>query len=264
MAASIGQQLRDARQERGLELSDAERATKIRVKFLEAMEADRWEDLPGPPYNRGFLSSYARFLGLDEEAVVEQYKETAEPPEHADAVPPTVIQRGSLTRPRSVRPMALWIAGLVAVILLAVVIGVSLGGSGGGGGHHRKPQKQASTNGTGSGRTSVSTTTPSATTGTTTTTGSTVSVELRATDLVWVCLVDDQGRAQVNSETLTTGETRGPFDGSAFEATFGNGSVDLTVNGTPAKVPQLAEPLSLRITPEGTKRLSPGAGPTCT
>lgn len=262
MAESIGQQLQKARRERGVELSDAERATKIRVKFLEAMEADRWGDLPGPPYNRGFLASYAGFLGLDENALVEQYKATAEPPEHAEAVPSTVIRRGSVTRPRSARPRALAIGGLVVVILLGVVIGVSLGGSGNGGDHHRKGNKQARAKSTGEGNASASTS-PSATTGTTTATGTQVSVELHATDLVWVCLVDERGRPQVNSETLTAGETRGPYDGAGFEATFGNGSIELTVNGAPAKVPQLSEPLSFRIDPTGTRRLSPGAGPTC-
>src|SRR5215211_4690868 len=135
MAASVGHELREARRDRGIELSEVERVTKIRVKFLEAMEEDRWEDLPGPPYNRSFLSSYAQFLGLDAQALLERYKETAEPPEHADAVPPTVIRTGSLSQPKSTRPTALVIAGLVVVILLGVVIGVSLGGSDGGGEH---------------------------------------------------------------------------------------------------------------------------------
>ena len=58
MAASIGQQLRKAREERGAELSEAERATKIRERLLQAMEEDRWDELPGPPYNRSFLASY--------------------------------------------------------------------------------------------------------------------------------------------------------------------------------------------------------------
>jgi cytoskeletal protein RodZ len=256
MAASIGQQLRKARDERGVELSEAERVTKIREKFLQAMEEDRWDELPGPPYNRGFLSSYAGFLDLDAEAVVDEYKRTAEPPGHAEAVPPTVIHSGSVRRPRSLSPTVLLIAGLVAVILLGIVIGVSLGGNGGG--QHQSARKQAATHP--GHKTSP---TPAATTGTTTSAGTRVSVELRATDLVWVCLVDERGRPEVNSETLTAGEKRGPYDGTAFEATFGNGSVDLTVNGAPAKVPQLAEPISLRITPEGARRLSPGGGPTC-
>jgi cytoskeleton protein RodZ len=260
MAASIGQELRSARTERGIELSEAERVTKIRTKFLEAMEEDRWEDLPGPPYTRAFLSSYAHFLGLDEKEIVDRYKREAEPPDHLEAIPSQVIQPGSLMPPRSVRPPALVIAGLVVVILLGVVIGVSLGGSDGGG-EHKKGQKSAKANGSG---TSRSTTGGTSTGTTSTTTASEVSLELRATDLVWVCVVDDRGRPEVNSETLSAGETRGPFEGSTFEATFGNGSIEMTVNGEPAKVPQLAEPLSFRVTPEGTERLDPGSGPTCT
>jgi cytoskeleton protein RodZ len=260
MAASIGQELRSARAERGTELIEAERVTKIRVKFLEAMEEDRWEDLPGPPYTRGFLSSYAHFLGLDEEEILDRYKREAEPPEHLEAIPSKVIQPGSLATPRSVRPTALVIAGLVVVILLGVVIGVSLGGSGGDG-EQKKGQKSAKSKGSGG---TSSSTSPVTSTGPTTTTSSEVSLELRATDLVWVCVVDDRGRPEVNSETLNPGDTRGPFEGPTFEATFGNGSIEMTVNGEPARVPRLAEPLSFRVTPEGAERLDPGSGPTCT
>src|SRR5690242_18573544 len=169
MAASIGQQLRQAREQRGVELTEAERTTKIRTKFLEAMEEDRWDDLPGPPYNRGFLSSYAGFLGLDAEAVVSEYKRTAEPAGHAEAIPPTAIHTGSLRRPRSLSPTALMIAGLVAVILLGVVIGVSLGGNDGS--QHKKAHKQAATK-----PGHKSSTTPAATAGTTTAAGTQVSV----------------------------------------------------------------------------------------
>ena len=66
MAPRVGQVLREARSERGIKLSEVERVTKIREKFLLAMEEERWEALPAPVYARSFLSAYARFLGLDD------------------------------------------------------------------------------------------------------------------------------------------------------------------------------------------------------
>jgi hypothetical protein len=88
-------------------------------------------------------------------------------------------------------------------------------------------------------------------------------VELNATADVWVCLVDERNRPLVDGETLSTGETRGPFTAIAFEATFGNGSVEMTVNGQPADIPPSASPLNYRITATAVKQLASGAGPTC-
>jgi hypothetical protein len=88
-------------------------------------------------------------------------------------------------------------------------------------------------------------------------------VELRSTGTVWVCLVDDSGNKLVNSETLTADESRGPFSGAGFEVTFGNGSVEMTVNGEPAQIPAAAEPLVYRITPSGVRRLDSSSAPTC-
>src|SRR6266545_2429286 len=87
---------------------------------------------------------------------------------------------------------------------------------------------------------------------------------LEAYALVWVCLVDQSGRPVINGLNLIRDQTVGPYDGKAFDVTFGNGKVDLTVNGQPVNVPPIAAPLAYRITPEGTTRLSPSDGPTCT
>jgi hypothetical protein len=75
--------------------------------------------------------------------------------------------------------------------------------------------------------------------------------------------VDESGNALVDGETLTTNEARGPFNGGGFEVTFGNGSVEMTVDGEPAQVPAVAEPIGYRITPRGVRRLDPSAQPTC-
>ena len=61
----IGSSLREARMRRQLELSQIERDTRIRAKYLLALEDDRFEVLPGLAYAKGFLRTYADYLGLD-------------------------------------------------------------------------------------------------------------------------------------------------------------------------------------------------------
>ena len=63
--SGLGDMLRDAREARGISLVEAERETKIRQKYLAALEDDDIAALPGPLYARGFLRSYAGYLGLD-------------------------------------------------------------------------------------------------------------------------------------------------------------------------------------------------------
>ena len=63
----IGSQLRAAREAQGLTLEQVFKATRIKQSFLEAIEANQFQALPGPVQARGFVRSYANFLGLDGE-----------------------------------------------------------------------------------------------------------------------------------------------------------------------------------------------------
>jgi helix-turn-helix protein/uncharacterized protein DUF4115 len=251
MAPQVGQVLRKARTERGIELVEVERVTYIRIKFLRAMEEDRWEALPAPAYALGFLSTYARFLGLDDQALVDQYKRSAEGADRAEPIPPKVLQPGVVRRGRPIKPLAMVFTGLVAAAALGLVIAGSLGSSDEGG------DRADRRGGKGAGSAATTTTT------TNEETASEVSLELRSTGTVWVCLVDDEDGAPVNGETLTAGDVRGPFDSRGFEVTFGNGSVEMTVDGEPAEIPPLAEPLGYRVTPNGVRELDPSSQPTC-
>jgi len=71
--ADVGAVLRVARQWRMLSLDDVEKATKIRVRVLEAIEANRRDQLPEPVFARGFVRAYAREVGLDPEDTVRRY-----------------------------------------------------------------------------------------------------------------------------------------------------------------------------------------------
>jgi len=66
----LGELLREARLRRALTLAEVERDTRINRDYLEALESERYELLPAPVYARGFLRSYARHLGLDEQQVL--------------------------------------------------------------------------------------------------------------------------------------------------------------------------------------------------
>src|SRR3954447_445202 len=253
MKKSVGQVLEEARTRRGIDLNEAQRVTKIRVKFLRAIEEDRWEALPEPVYVRSFLSTYARFLGIDDEPLLEEYGRTARAPDRPDPIPLGAIRAGGI-RPhrRPLKPVLIAGAGVAAVILLGLVIVGLLSDTGGGGtagsekggGVRRAPSEAP------------------AAAPTQTATGSEVSVDLRPTAAVWVCLIDSRDRTLL-AETLQPGDSRGPFDGRSFAVTFGNGSIEMTVDGQPAKVPALAEPLGYRITPDGVHRLDSSSEPTC-
>src|SRR5690242_4361149 len=69
----IGTSLRDARLRQGIELSEAEQATKIRSKYLHSLEEEDFELLPGPTYVKGFLRTYADYLGLDGQLYCDEY-----------------------------------------------------------------------------------------------------------------------------------------------------------------------------------------------
>jgi cytoskeletal protein RodZ len=252
MAPDVGDMLREARERRGLELDDVERVTKIRVRHLRAMEEDRWDLLPGSAYARGFLRTYATCVGLDSAALMHEYRRRHEPPDegYPDDEPLLLKAPGS-GRPR-LAPIGVILAGLVAVALgIVVVLGLTggsptinrHGGAGPGAGAQAQP-KTTSTAG--------SSPHPSA-----------VSLRLRSTGSVWVCLVDDRGRPLVNGLTLAAGEARGPFRARAFKLTLGNGAVQMDVDGNPVGIPQLAEPLGYQVTTQGVRQLAPAARPTC-
>ena len=70
----IGNTLREARLRRGLEILDCEAETKIRAKYLRAMEEEQFDLMPSPTYVRGFLRTYADFLDLDGRLVLDEYE----------------------------------------------------------------------------------------------------------------------------------------------------------------------------------------------
>ena len=69
----IGSSLREARNRQGLDINDMEMRTKIRAKYLRALEAEQFDQLPGHTYIKGFLRTYADSLGMDGQLYVDEY-----------------------------------------------------------------------------------------------------------------------------------------------------------------------------------------------
>jgi cytoskeleton protein RodZ len=68
----IGSVLKETRKRQGIDIRTVEEMTKIRIKYLRALENEEWDTLPGPAYARAFLRTYAELLGLDGEALVDE------------------------------------------------------------------------------------------------------------------------------------------------------------------------------------------------
>ena len=115
----IGTSLREARLRQGIELPRVEADTKVRAKYLRALEEERFEVLPAETYVKGFLRTYAEYLGLDGQLYVDEFNSRfarAEDP----FVPPSTPQR---IRPRRMESnfIIVALAGIVAVTILVVV-----------------------------------------------------------------------------------------------------------------------------------------------
>ncbi|MBV8638133.1 MAG: helix-turn-helix domain-containing protein [Candidatus Eremiobacteraeota bacterium] len=121
--AALGERFRAAREARGLSLSDVAEQIRIRSVYLGAIEDENWTAIGAPVYTRGFLRTYARFLGLDPEEVVGEFNRatsSGSAPSTATAPAPSSISRLHEPRPRNLSPL-IWIASLIAVALVAFV-----------------------------------------------------------------------------------------------------------------------------------------------
>lgn len=209
-----GQILRAARQERGLSLDDAERATRIRREFLEALEADDYERLPPPVYTRGFIRSYARWLGLDPDQVVSFFPGR---PAQPDFRPLPVIRN-----PESAWPARILVAMVVLLLLgtaYAVVRLVGAAGPGPGPGPATLP-----------GPTPPPAPTQAPPPPTPTSVVDQVQVQLRVIERAWVAVtVDNQ---QVFQGILEIGDTRTWTGRQRVAIRCGNaGGVEVYLNG---------------------------------
>jgi cytoskeletal protein RodZ len=108
----FGEHLKREREMRGVSIEEIAAATRISPRFLEALENERWEQLPGGAFNRGFIRSVARFLGMDEDGLVAEYAlDTGN-----GSSPAAVPLRTSRPVPKP------WFTLVVAALVLAVLL----------------------------------------------------------------------------------------------------------------------------------------------
>jgi cytoskeleton protein RodZ len=250
----VGATLREARMRARIDISEVETRTKIRAKYLRAIENEEWDLLPGPVYVKSFLRTYGDFLGLDSRMLIDEYKRRYERPSDHELRPIATLSR---ERERASRGPLLppWL--LVAGVLIVVVVVLYLLGNGTGSKnpttpaaqkpppvthhHHRHHRSQ--------------TTTPAA--------PSTVKLQLVPTGTVYVCVVDGNGHRLIPGTIFNVGQTIPAITRDKLLMTLGNASVTMKVNGQTVKVPASSSSIGYLIQPSGTSSLPVSKQPKC-
>lgn len=265
----IGATLREARMRARIDVSEIEAQTKIRARYLRALENEEWDLLPGPTFTKSFLRTYATALGLDGKALVEEYRLNYESPGEHEMQPLSTSRRrarsgteggGRLPGGGPSRGYVVSV-GLIGLLIVILVIGLLTRGS------SPKKSNTASEHPTTSAQTGAhkhsrahrhhpATTSPSS--------GEEVSVSLQATSTVWVCLINGARQKLIAGVDMQAGQKSGPFHAKRFEVTLGNAAVKLTVNGSPVNIPTSTSAIGYAIGPNGTTPLAAGREPTCT
>src|SRR6188472_2722522 len=122
---AIGATLREARMRARIDISEIEAETKIRAKYLRALENEEWDLLPGTTYVKTFLRTYADALGLDSKLLVEEYRLRHERLSGEELLPisPRTAQRARSKRPGPPRFGRGWvIAGVVAALIALLYV----------------------------------------------------------------------------------------------------------------------------------------------
>ena len=115
----IGNSLREARLRQSLDLARVEDDTKIRAKYLQALEDERFEILPSETYVKGFMRTYAEYLGLDGQVYVDEYNSRFAHPE--EPLASASVPRSRRVRREESNLVVVALAGIVAVAVLVVV-----------------------------------------------------------------------------------------------------------------------------------------------
>ncbi len=251
MDGGVGTILREARNRRKLELSEVEAATRIRFRYLRAIEDEEWDVLPGGFYTRGFIRTYASFLSLDGDRLVEDYRESVEPWHRADPERSQPSGDRAPTAPRGILFAGLAVLAVVAVAVAAIV---AFPTGGGGGSSPARPDREVSR-----GREA-----PSQAKAPPTRSEPGVTVRLTASAEVWACLLNAKGKPLVNGLILEAGTEEGPFHSGSFTVSFGNGEVKMLIDGREAEIPATSSPVGYAIDAAGKlTELEEAERPTC-
>jgi cytoskeleton protein RodZ len=249
--ADIGTTLREARMRARIDMTEVETSTKIRAKYLRAIENEEWDLLPGPVYVKSFLRTYGDFLGLDSRMLVEEYKRQHERPSDHELAPISSLSR---ERERAARGPLLppWV--LIGLVLVAIVGVLFVVGS-----FANKPS-------------------PPAISRTTTTQArrpahrvvpppiakpKTVTLQLVPTASVYVCLVNGAGAKLIPGHIFSPGQTIPTETAGKLLLTLGNASVQMKVNGKSVSVAPSASAIGLMLSPGREAPLPASQQPRC-
>ena len=251
----IGATLREARMRRHIDITEVESATKIRAKYLRAMEDEEWDLLPGPTFVKSFLRTYADYLGLDSRLLIEQWKRNNERVTEAEL--PPLAPRGSSSGARRRRQPGRWRGVVLALCVVAVLVG----------GLYAARARPASDNNAPAAPVTSTTKKKAAATPKKKKKAkpapTTVKLKVGATAPVYVCLVDQSNKKLIPGLTLQPGGAARSFSAKRFRINLGNASATLTVNGKRVPLPASSAGIGLEITPKGRKTLPQGQRPTC-
>src|SRR4051794_40971448 len=255
MPQAIGDTLREARMRQKIDITEIESKTKIRAKYLRAMENEEFDLLPGSTFAKSFLRTYADALGLDSHRLVEEYRSQYEPRDESD-LPPLSSQPGARSRrgryerrPPPRRGLA--IAG-VAVLVIGVLVLVGLL-SDNGNDNGNKNAAKATTTATTKKKTSSAKATPAKP-------AAPKRVILKVTPSVatYVCVDRGTGTPVAFEGIISTSRT---WHGRHLRVNLGKTSVTVTANGRRVPLAVGPNPAGLDFTPGHHKNIPAGSRP---
>jgi cytoskeleton protein RodZ len=121
----IGSALHEARERKGLSYSQVEEDTKIRARYIRALEAEDFGVLPGSTYSKGFLRAYADYLGLDGHLFIDEFNSRYHDPRNEDDKPIYPPSRRRVARQR--RETNVVLIALAAIVAVATIVFVGAG-----------------------------------------------------------------------------------------------------------------------------------------
>ncbi len=235
-----------------IDIGEVEAHTKIRAKYLRAMENEEWDLLPGPVYVKSFLRTYGDYLGLDSRLLVDDFKRRYERPSDTEMRPVQALGR---ERERQARGPLLPPWAIIGAVLVVVVVALYLLGSG----NKSKPPPPAGLKAGQSRkhRRHVHRAAPAAAK------PQTVNLALKPTGTVYVCLVDGTGKKLIPGQIFNSGQTIAPQSAPKLLLTLGNDSMQMKVNGATVTVPASSTSIGYQITPGSTHQIPASQQPTC-
>src|SRR5690349_7981575 len=250
----IGTTLREARMRARIDISEIEAETKIRAKYLRALENEEWDLLPGPTYVKSFLREYADALGLDGKLLVSEYKLRYEGPSDFEMQPISPRTRRERERRKRTAPGgALRDVAVAAVVLLVIGVLILIGRNSDDNADSGAPAQVTTAAKSPTPRKKKEKPKPQA--------PKRVRLTLVATGPVYVCLRAGE-KVLVPGRTIAVGQKIGPFKSKRFAMTFGNSNVTMRVNGKKLTVPPSSGATGYAVDRKGRHQLS-GRLPTC-